>query len=629
MKNLTSPAVTFLRILAIALMGTSAALAVSSPPVITSVSPDNIQAEGGVPLTFTGSGFTGATSVVVGGVEVMDLQVIDDHTLAVVTSADMNAYTKEVSISTPGGTSTVSGLLNMDPVQQGTTSYDIFTNPDSFKASLGGSASYTLPVQEPSGGTDQNVSPSITIGDATYSAKGLFLYHDGYYSNSTYIGADSSNLSIAIAGGHNAVQFYLGVFDHQDHLSISVNGGPASGPFLINGEPNVTFIGINGYSSPIVNLLISDLDHPNAEIDIMPYDPAAVSSMYAALGVANAQSHGVISGSQTVLGNVNGHLYGLMAGDGEEDANDGITAALDYGVVLGQGDGPEKNPIAQKLLRSRQWELFTAVNYGNANLRPIKNQAGVQVDSWAPSVGIERHLSRGFALGFAVTYLSSTQGYTGSLGSMRLEGPALSTYLTYARKNFWGSLLYSFGDYDLSSSRNPGFGFPQAQGSTRSYTNALQFNTGYNFRFQNNTLVTGPFVGIDWLHGTINAYSETGGGTAALRFGRQSYDSLVTRVGWAVSKKVTTDWAVITPQVRLSYERQNLQNNNGTSVSLINAPFAANGGGQSPGQSYMVVGAGVNFAFNDQFSLLLNYQNQILRENMQAHFGSVRLSYKF
>ena len=80
--------------------------------------------------------------------------------------------------------------------------------------------------------------------------------------------------------------------------------------------------------------------------------------------------------------------------------------------------------------------------------------------------------------------------------------------------------------------------------------------------------------------------------------------------------------------MRLSYERQNLKNN-GTSVSLINAPFSATGGNQSPGQDYMVLGTGVNFAFNEQCSLLLGYQAQFFRQDQQAHFGSVRIGWKF
>ena len=77
----------------------------------------------------------------------------------------------------------------------------------------------------------------------------------------------------------------------------------------------------------------------------------------------------------------------------------------------------------------------------------------------------------------------------------------------------------------MSSTRNPGFGFATALGSTHTNTNAIQYNTGWNFRFQNNTLVTGPFAGIDWLSGTVAGYSESGGGLAALSYGCLLYTS--------------------------------------------------------------------------------------------------------
>ncbi len=347
--------------------------------------------------------------------------------------------------------------------------------------------------------------------------------------------------------------------------------------------------------------------------------------------VANVEGPMLINASSTVTNDLNGHLFHLRAGYGEEGANDGIVASMDLGVISGQGDGnPDaKAPVAQQLKPSRPWEVFTSVGYNNIKLNAINGQAGVQVDAWAPSVGIERHLTRGLALGFATTFLTSDQGYTNGLGHAHLEGPALSAYVSFVRKNFWSSLLYSFGDYQMDTTRNPGFGAAQALGSTRTYTNAVQYNTGWNFRFQNNTLVTGPFAGIDYLYGTLRGYSETSSGPGALTFGRQTYQSLVTRVGWSVTKKVETNWAVITPQARLSYERQNITNNNVSGVTQINAPFSAVGGNQSPGQSYMVAGAAVNFEFNDRFSMLLSYQGQFLRANQDAHYGSVRLSYKF
>ena len=418
---------------------------------------------------------------------------------------------------------------------------------------------------------------------------------------------------------------------NQADNSLSFSGSPASTPY----GTLAGFIGTvaNGTWNLYLRDQVGDGEQQLAgwSLTILAGPPPEqTSAETTGLPMANVEGQMLINAGSTVTNDVNNHLFNLRAGDGEEDANDSIAALMDEGVVVGQGDGnPDaKSPMAQKVLRSRQWEVFTTVNYGNVKLNAINNQAGVQIDAWAPSVGIERHLSRGLAVGFAVTFLTSDQNYTAGLGRVHLEGPALSAYVSFARKNFWSSLLYSFGSYELDSTRNPGFGFAQAMGTTQTYTNSVQYNTGWNFRFQNNTLVTGPFAGVDYLHGTVNAYSETGGGLAALTFGRQTYQSLVARVGWSVSKKMQTSWAAITPQVRLSYERQNLTNN-GTSVSLINAPFTAAGGNQSPGQSYMVAGAGVNFQFNDQLSLLLSYQGQFLRNDMQAHFGSVRLGYKF
>lgn len=348
------------------------------------------------------------------------------------------------------------------------------------------------------------------------------------------------------------------------------------------------------------------------------------SLMASGVGTSQVEGHALLGGGMTVSNDINNHLFGLRAGGGEEGS---IGSALDEGVIMGQGDG-EEEPVAPMLPRSRQWEVFTTVNYGNVRIAPITTQSGVVIDSWAPGVGIERHLSRGFTLGFAASYLTSHQSYTGGLGTLRLEGPALSTYLSYVRRSFWSDLLYSFGTYAMSSTRSPAPGLPQAFGDTSTYTNAVQFNTGWNFRFQDGALVTGPFAGIDYLHGAIQSYSETGGGLAALSYGHQTYQSLVTRVGWSATRKIHTNWAAITPQLRLSYERQNLQNN-GTSVSLVNLPISTQGGHQLPGQDYMVVGAGVGFEFSPAVNLMLTYQTQIFRDHMQAHFAGLRLSCRF
>ncbi len=397
---------------------------------------------------------------------------------------------------------------------------------------------------------------------------------------------------------------------------VHLNAGDA------NAGGFVSTLALNDSSLHLARGVTSFLDQSNGVFSIIDTNGG--------LALAAVEGQALISGGNTVTSDLNGHLFNLRSGGGEEDPGS-ISASLDEGVVVSQGDGDPKkaSPIAKRVLRSRQWEVFATVNYGNVKLNPIRSQSGVQVDSWASGAGVERHLSRGLTLGFAASFLESTQGYTGNAGSLHLEGPALSAYISYVRGSSWNSLLYSFGTYQMDSIRNPGLPFPTAFGSTRTYTHSVQYNTGWNFRFQNNTLVTGPFAGVDYLHGSVDAYSETGGGLAALHYSAQSYQSLVSRVGWSASKQIKTNFATITPQLRLSYERQNIKNNNGTSVSLINVPFSSSGGNQTPGQDYLVAGLGLSLAFSEQFSLMLSYQGQFFRHDLQAHFGSIRFSYQF
>ena len=364
---------------------------------------------------------------------------------------------------------------------------------------------------------------------------------------------------------------------------------------------------------------------PPAPVDTTPQQSAQTSGTQS----SGAQTSSITPGVQGIISDINGRLFDLRAGGGEEG---GLGSSIDDGVIDGQGDGQgdgPKNPIATKVLRSRQWEVFTTVNYSNIKLNSIGTQAGAKSYSWAPGVGVERHVSPNITVGFSASLLETHQTYTGGLGILDLQGVVLSTYTSYVRKALWIDLLYSFGRFDIDSQRNPGFNFPVALGNTNAYTNAAQLNTGWNFRFQNNTLITGPFVGLDYLHVQVDGYAENGGGLAALAYGVRDTDSLISRIGWATSKQITTDFAVITPQIRLSYERQNINRNNGTSVNLINQPFTATATSQSPGQSYMVVGAGVNFQFTPDFNMQLTYQGQYLRENMQAHYAGVRFGYKF
>jgi outer membrane autotransporter protein len=344
------------------------------------------------------------------------------------------------------------------------------------------------------------------------------------------------------------------------------------------------------------------------------------------LDQAAATNHSVMASMQGMMGELNGRLFMLRAS--REAQYEGTLAdTMDSGVTLGEGDGPGKNPVARQMPASTSWEAYTMVNYANISLGNIQGQAGVDSETWAPGVGIEKRLDTKLTIGFAASMLETNQTFTGGVGSMDISGIAFSAYGSYVTPEFWADVLYSLGSFDLDSTRNA-TGFPAANGGTTATTNMLQFNAGYTHRDAEYGFVYGPFVGVDWMRMNVDSYSETGGGIGALAYADRTADSLIARAGYSFSSTFATSFAKITPQIRIAYERQNIQSSS-TAVSLINQPFSVSSNGQAPGADYMLVGAGVNFAFTHNFGLLLSYTGQFLRENMSAHFGAVRFNYRF
>ncbi len=538
--------------------------------------------------------------------------------------------------NTYSGTTTVNqGTLNVTGTHTGAGNYIIAAG-----ATLAGTGAITLPLVAAS----ITENGAISVGDATLtpltavpsnltitlglggaitmgplSTLAVDLFTGAGLGNNTLVLGASDTFTLG-GGTLNSTAGGTLVIGNPKGLTGFTGGDSWK---VVNLAPGATITGTLGLTGHLntaaLNLTATQVGNFNQTSGVF-----TIIDTLTGLQMANAMGQAVLAGAESVLTDVNGRLFFLRAGQGDLADED----EYDQGVVSGQGDkNPAPAPMAQSRPQTGAWEVFATANYNNARLGSFGQQAGIQSDSWTQGIGAEVHVTPSVALGFALNWLESRQTFANNVGSMDMNGYALSAYTSYVKKAFWANLLYNFGSYDIDTNRNP-IGFAAATGDTNAYTNSVQFNSGWNFRFQNNSLVTGPFIGLDYTHVSIDAYSESGGGLAALAYSKRTADSLISRIGWSVSKYVKTDFALITAQARLSYERQNL-NNNGTTVGLVNQPFAVGGGNQSYGQDYMVAGAGLNFQFTPNLGLLLNYQGQYFRQSVQAHYVGLRLSYKF
>ena len=167
---------------------------------------------------------------------------------------------------------TLLGMVNLvSAVPVGTL---IYTDETTFDAAANGVSTFELALVPPVGGISQEVTPSLTVGNVTYSdSGGLFLFNDGFYGNGVfYLGGFNNDLSLSISGDFNAVYFYAGLFGGANTADISVNGGTPT-EVELPGAPNSSFIGIVDLTAPITSLAFTDANNSEGnsggEFDIL------------------------------------------------------------------------------------------------------------------------------------------------------------------------------------------------------------------------------------------------------------------------------------------------------------------------------------------------------------------------
>jgi large repetitive protein len=80
----------------------------TTAPIVTGINPTSGAAGGGDTVAVTGTGFTGATSVLFGSVPGTNLTVVNDTQLTVTSPPPQASGTVDVTVTVPAGTSATS-----------------------------------------------------------------------------------------------------------------------------------------------------------------------------------------------------------------------------------------------------------------------------------------------------------------------------------------------------------------------------------------------------------------------------------------------------------------------------------------------------------------------------------------
>ncbi len=287
-----------------------------------------------------------------------------------------------------------------------------------------------------------------------------------------------------------------------------------------------------------------------------------------------------------------------------------------------------------------RFEFFAQGDYGSTDRDTHFPASGFESDVFAGTAGLEFHLTPELTLGAAISYVESDNALGLGIGDVKLNGEAFTTYIAFAEKGFYADALYSFGVFEHDIRRDTLFG-KIARAEPSSYTHTFELNAGFNM--DAGKFITGPFSTLTYVTGDLDSYVENGGGTANVHVAGQNFDSLVSRVGWQVSRLLDFGKVKVTPQVRVSWMHEFLDGAETVSLGLEQSPFSIGSGNRftrigrfdassntrRPGTDALELGVAFGIQVCEHFSVIVDYEARLWQADSFAHSVSLTGSLKF
>ncbi len=301
----------------------------------------------------------------------------------------------------------------------------------------------------------------------------------------------------------------------------------------------------------------------------------------------------------------------------------GVSAPIMMGLAITSPKAPldPKVPLEEP----KRWELYTVGDIGDVDQDALDTvNRGYRNRTYAGSVGAEYLVSEHLNVGTAFSYADSDTDFSEGLGTADIDGQLGSVYATYFKNSAYVDALYSYGAFDHDLVRTTLGG--DSIGNTESNVHSFSVNAGQNFDYKG--LVTGPTVGLDHSRGTIDAYTETGG--LPLNFADRNFQSTISSLGWQISKLKKVNSGLLTVQGSASWDHEYQPEGGAVSGSLVADPtIPFNGVGAGPGTDWLNLGLGVRLLTDSGIDIELDYQTQLLREDVTAYYGGLKFSTKF
>ncbi|RLA16961.1 MAG: hypothetical protein DRQ62_15495 [Gammaproteobacteria bacterium] len=154
---------------------------------------------------------------------------------------------------------------------------------------------------------------------------------------------------------------------------------------------------------------------------------------------------------------------------------------------------------------------------------------------------------------------------------------------------------------------------------------------GFGYNYHHQALNVNPYVRLDYFHGEIDSYTETGAVGLNLAVDEQNYDSLQSLLGIQLSYVFNQSFGVIIPQFSVGWHHEFLNKSR-----AINARYVADFNNNvltaytdNPDRDYATLGFGASSVFEGGLQVFLNYQALLGYSNVNSNgfTGGVRFEF--
>ena len=295
----------------------------------------------------------------------------------------------------------------------------------------------------------------------------------------------------------------------------------------------------------------------------------------------------------------------------------GHVQTLSDGLAMSQGDATGKIGA------------FASTSGGNFKVESSGSDPQFDSDNHAYTVGLTMRASEAVTIGVALGKSKADGTFGGELGGFRSSENLVSAFVGARSGGFYASGAATIANLDFSDSRRIirlGPVTRIAESAPSGTSSSAFVNAGYDFAI--GRLSVGPTVAWNSQNVEVNAFDESGAGSANLRIGQQTRRSEVASIG----VRASWDLGSITPYAKFTADKERKSDERLISASPLSL-VSGNGydlpAYQPADSSWGTVTVGVRGRMTDAISYGLNYSKVTGRSGVNEDYVAGTLFVRF